>query len=253
MSRGIQVLVFSLALIFTGVVLASSALAAPAFGGHDSSPISEIASFIVGSTLASLLFALGLAGILLELFAVGHGLAGSIGLGALAMYFGSYILLGHSGWEPVGLFIFGLILVFLEIFILPGGVVGILGALMMFGSVFLVAPTPIDAVISLITSLIGTALILWIGLKFMTKRNLWSKMVLKERQANKEGYLAPQAELGRFLHQTGRTITPLRPAGKVDFNGEQVDVVTEGGFIPVDTLVKVIKVEGTRVIVRSAN
>ena len=42
----------------------------------------------------------------------------------------------------------------------------------------------------------------------------------------------------------------MRPAGTIIIDDERVDAVSEGGYIPVDTPVKVVKVEGTRVIVR---
>lgn len=53
-----------------------------------------------------------------------------------------------------------------------------------------------------------------------------------------------------FLDKKGTTLTVLRPAGTVDFDGVKLDVVSEGDFIPKDTEVKVIKVEGRRIVVR---
>ncbi|MDD2497965.1 MAG: NfeD family protein, partial [Desulfitobacteriaceae bacterium] len=46
------------------------------------------------------------------------------------------------------------------------------------------------------------------------------------------------------------TVTPLRPAGTAEIEGDRIDVVTEGGFIPREAQVKVVKVEGTRIVVR---
>lgn len=250
MPKGLQVLFLSLILVFTGIMLASSALAATTTV-LSSSSVNDLALWIAGSQLASILFAIGLAGILLELFAVGRGLVGSLGVIALAVYFGSYMTAGQIGWEAVGLFVTGLILVALELFILPGGVAGIIGAGLMLSCVYLVTPNPQEALISLITSLLGAAAIVWIGLRFMTKRDLWSKMVLRDRQRNQEGYVAAQVDLARLLNQEGRTLTPLRPSGMAEFHGQRIDVVTEGGFVAAGITVKVVKVEGTRVVVRS--
>lgn len=251
MSKGLQVFVFSLVLIFTGVVLANSALAAPV-GDSPSSAVNDLALWLSGVYVSSIILALGLAGILLELFTVGRGIAGTLGAAALALYFGSNIMAGHTGWETVLWFIIGLVLVFLEIFVLPGGIAGVLGAGMMFGSVFLVAPTMQDAIISIVISSLGAGLIFWVGFRCLTKRDLWSKMVLKDRQRNQEGYQASKADLSQFMDQEGLTITPLRPSGTADFGGRRVDVVTEGGFIPASVKVQVIMVEGTRVVVRQS-
>ncbi|MNV99452.1 hypothetical protein D3C71_1948180 [compost metagenome] len=56
-------------------------------------------------------------------------------------------------------------------------------------------------------------------------------------------------ERKELLGLEGTSLTPLRPAGTAVIGTERIDVVTEGGFIKADTLVKVIKVEGTRVVV----
>lgn len=252
MSKGLRVFVFSIMLIFTGVVLANSALAAPV-GAAASSPVNDLAMWISSSYVASIILAIGLAGILLELFTVGHGIAGTLGATALVIYFGSNIMAGHIGWGAVLWFILGLILVFLEILVFPGGIAGLFGAGLMFWSVFLVAPTVHDAIVSIAISSFGTGLIFWMGFRYLTKRNLWSKMILKDRQRNKEGYQAPQADLIQLLNLEGVTITPLRPSGTADFAGRRVDVVSEGEFIPSDVRVKVIMVEGTRVVVRQHN
>ena len=42
----------------------------------------------------------------------------------------------------------------------------------------------------------------------------------------------------------------LRPAGLAEFDGERIDVVSEGSFIDRGVKIKVAKVEGTRVVVR---
>jgi membrane-bound serine protease (ClpP class) len=54
-----------------------------------------------------------------------------------------------------------------------------------------------------------------------------------------------------LLHQTGTALTPLRPSGTARINGKRVDVVTEGPFVDKDAAVKVVDVEGMRVVVRA--
>lgn len=60
------------------------------------------------------------------------------------------------------------------------------------------------------------------------------------------------AENPALLHQTGQSITPLRPSGAALINGQRIDVVTEGGFIEANRPIKVVALEGLRVVVRAA-
>ena len=54
-----------------------------------------------------------------------------------------------------------------------------------------------------------------------------------------------------LLNQTGQALTALRPSGTAVINGKRIDVVTEGPFVEPGTAVKVVEVEGMRVVVRS--
>ena len=59
------------------------------------------------------------------------------------------------------------------------------------------------------------------------------------------------AEKPELLQQTGFAYTPLRPSGTALLNGKRIDVVTEGPFIERGTPIKVVAVEGIRVVVRT--
>src|SRR5205823_6062365 len=59
------------------------------------------------------------------------------------------------------------------------------------------------------------------------------------------------AEKPELLHQTGTALTTLRPSGAAVVEGKRVDVVTEGPFIEQGTPIKVVAVEGMRVVVRT--
>lgn len=59
------------------------------------------------------------------------------------------------------------------------------------------------------------------------------------------------AEKPELLHQTGTALTVLRPSGTALINGKRVDVVTEGALIERGTPIKVVAIEGLRVVVRT--
>ncbi len=230
--------------------------------GYNRQPVVEVkpgaaetlARWVTHPMVSPLLLTIGIAGLLLEALTIGWGVAGTLGLLALSLYFGGHMLAGFTGWEAVLVFLIGIIALVLEIFIIPGfGIAGVLGILMVGTSIFLASRSTTDAVISLVVAIIGSIIILAVGLKFMTKRNFWDKIILGTRMANQEGYVAPKQELTQFLGREGVTITPLRPAGTADFQGHRLDVVTEGGFINAGATVKVVLVEGTRVVVREVH
>jgi len=210
-----------------------------------------LARWVTHPAVSPILLTIGIAGLLLEALTVGWGVAGTVGLISLGLYFGGHMLAGFTGWEAVLIFLLGLIALVLEIILIPGfGVAGVVGILMVGASIFLASRSTTDAVISLIVAIIGSILILVLGLKVMTKRHLWDKVILGTRMGNKDGYVAPKQDLVEFLDREGRTITPLRPSGTADFQGHRLDVVSEGGFIDAGVTVKVVMVEGARVVVR---
>ena len=79
--------------------------------------------------------------------------------------------------------------------------------------------------------------------------NMIDELVLDERQQNKKGYTS-NIDKSKFLGAIGVCVTDLRPAGTVTVEGEPLDVVTEGDFVPKGNIVKIINVDGSRILVR---
>jgi len=100
-------------------------------------------------------------------------------------------------------------------------------------------------------ALLGIFVLLYLGSRGSKKNaGMLDELVLDERQQNREGYTSV-TDKSRFLDAVGVCVTDLRPAGTIVVNGEPVDVVTEGNFVKQGTEVKVINVDGSRVLVRS--
>ena len=74
-------------------------------------------------------------------------------------------------------------------------------------------------------------------------------LVLDERQKNNDGYTS-NIDKSKFLGAVGVCATDLRPAGTITVEGEPLDVVTEGNFVKQGSSVKIINVDGSRVLVR---
>ncbi|MEW6623571.1 MAG: nodulation protein NfeD [Bacillota bacterium] len=216
---------------------------APAFGEF-------FASWITHPYVSTILLTLGIAGLVLEIFTVGFGIPGTIGLAALSLYFAGHIFVGLTGFEAVLLFILGVVLLAVEAIFIPGfGLAGLGGIAALTASVIIASPSVGQGVTSLVIAIIGTVVLLAVSIKFLPTRRVWKRLVLGDRQLREEGYNAPQTELRKLVGLEGTAITPLRPAGAVQIGDNRVDVVTNGSFIPSGSNVKVIKVEGTRVVV----
>ncbi|MBR1729888.1 MAG: hypothetical protein IJ728_10240 [Selenomonadaceae bacterium] len=74
-------------------------------------------------------------------------------------------------------------------------------------------------------------------------------LVLGERLRNRDGYTG-SIDKSDLVGAIAVCSTDLHPAGTVIVEGEPIDVVTEGDFVTKGDIVKVIKVEGSRVVVR---
>lgn len=211
----------------------------------------RLARWVTSPMVMPVLLTIGLAGLVIEIFTVGFGIPGTIGLIALGLFFGGSMLAGMSGWEAILIFILGLILLGVEVLVLPGfGIVGIGGLGAMIISIILAAPSLEQAIISLVLAILGTIVLLFLSIKLLPSRRVWQRLVLGVKQEKEEGYVAPSLSLQNLVGTEGISVSPLRPAGAIEVDGERIDVVTDGNFIPVNTPVKVVKVEGTRVIVR---
>lgn len=139
----------------------------------------------------------------------------------------------------------GLLLLFLES-LLPGMIAGMVGFFCLVGSVayaYIEMGTRTgNFVLVAVLGLVVLALVLWI--KFFPESAV-ARMFVSHRQIG-----TVHAEKPELLDQIGVTQTILRPAGSALINGRKVDVVTEGGFIEKGKPIKVIAIEGLRVVVR---
>ena len=99
-------------------------------------------------------------------------------------------------------------------------------------------------------ALLGIFVVLYLS-KNGSKKNagMLDELVLDEQQKNRDGYTSV-TDKSRFLGAIGVCATDLRPAGTITVEGEPVDVVTEGNFVKQGDIVKVINVDGSRVLVR---
>lgn len=144
-----------------------------------------------------------------------------------------------------------LVLILLEVLLSPGlWICGCLGFLSMICSVVFFADTWILAAMQIILILIVAVILIMTKTNNEKSRNILKKLVLRDRTTTEGGYLSQPINIRDYLGMEGVALTALRPAGAVKIGSERVDVVTEGDFISAGDRVKVIKVDGSSVIVR---
>lgn len=146
------------------------------------------------------------------------------------------------------LLIAGVVLLLLET-ILPGMIAGIVGFCCLAAAVIMAYSR--EGVATGNWVLLGTVAFLVLAaaawIYFFPKSPL-ARPFLSDRTVGNIG-----AEQPDLLHQTGVAHTNLRPSGTAVINGRRVDVITEGPMIEKGTAVKVVQVEGMRVVVRAVS
>lgn len=209
----------------------------------------KIARFITNPVVVPILLSIASLGLIVELYSPGFGIAGSMGLLSLVLFFYGHLVAGLAGYESILLFILGIILIVVEFFV-PGGIVGILGAVSIISSIVIAGESVKWMGISLLIAFGIASLAMIIMVKVLGKRmKFFKKIILTDSTTTEKGYVS-NINRGDLLGKIAVTITPLRPSGTVLANDERIDAVSEGGYIEKDRQVKIIKVEGSRIVVR---
>lgn len=212
-------------------------------------PAEVAARFLTHPAVAPILLTVGLIGLGVELFAPGFGVPGIIAIISLTAFFGGQLVAGFAGWEVVALFLLGLVLLAVEAMIPGFGVPGVLGIAAFAAAIVLAARSGGQAVRSLVVATIASLMLGGILLKQGTRRGLWRRFALQDRERPEEGYVGLRHEAG-LVGQHGTVVSPLRPAGVIEVNGRRLDVVSEGGFVAAGAKVEVVRLEGPRIVVR---
>ena len=211
----------------------------------------KIARFITNPIVVPILLSIAGLGLVVELYSPGFGVPGTMGISSLLLFFYGHLVAGLAGSEALILFVIGIGLIIAEFFI-AGGIVGIIGALAVVGSIIMAGGNPMQMAISVLIALAIASVGMVIIIKFFGKKlHLLNKMVLMDATDTESGYVSNVNRL-ELIGKIARTTTPLRPAGSVELDNERIDVVSEGSYIDRDKSVIIVKVEGSRIVVRES-
>ncbi len=230
-----------------------AALSSTGLGGAAVVPVSvtlaeRIASFVSEPLVAGILIGLGLLGLLVEMQTM-HGLAGFIGIAALALYFSAQLFSGFADWFVALVALLGVLGILWELHVLPGHTLpGALGATLLLVALLFSFGVPylIGGIEALATAIVLATVGFTMALRAFPE-NAWSSQFALAAVQGPDFVTAPN----RFdlLGKSGIALTYLRPAGHGLFDGERIDVLTDGEFIAAGTPVRVTRVEGARIFV----
>ncbi|MDF2626625.1 MAG: hypothetical protein K0R39_456 [Symbiobacteriaceae bacterium] len=210
----------------------------------------QVGRFLTLPSVAVLLLVVGVIAIGIEFIKPGVTVPGLVGIVSLALFFMGNMLVGTADWLEVGLAFLGILLMVIEAFIPGFGVFGVGGLISVVASIFLSVDSPKLATNYLMWTSIAFMFTLFALVRGLSKRGLGKALTLRQRHDEKS-YVPERADLSGLVGKEGRALSTLRPAGTAQFGTQRIDVVTEGEFIASGTTVKVIRVDGARVLVRS--
>ncbi len=218
----------------------------------------NLVRFLTHPVVSSLLITIGMLGIIIEIRTPGFGVPGALGIASLALFFWGHWLVELAGWEELLLVAAGLVLLALEVFVIPGfGLAGTLGIIALLAGLSwsLIGPGATWEVIlraagrvvfSLLIALIASLAML----RFLPRLPFGRRLILETGLPAGEGYASAPERDRSWLGKGGTALSPLRPAGIAQIEGERVDVVSDGELIEPGTQIVVTRVDGNRIVVR---
>ena len=222
----------------------------------------DIVRFLNNPIISSILIMIGFFGLFAEIKSPGWGVPGTAGLLALTLFFGSSYILQLASIVEILMFIIGLGLILLEVFVVPGfGIAGISGILLIIASLFLalVGADPfIDmeavsmAIIQLTVALVLSIILIIVLAKFLPGTKIFKKFILSVEEKSEAGFVSHTTSED-MVGMKGEALTDLRPSGTAEIAGKRVDVVTDSEFIEKGSKLEIVEVEGIRVVVKKIN
>lgn len=225
--------------------------------------VDKVISFFLSPAISGVLILIIIGGIYFELQTPGVGFPILAAIVATLLYFIPYYLNGLAeNWEII-IFILGIILLAVELFVIPGfGIFGVLGIVFILGGLvlgmlpnqdfnfdFVPASQLFGALLTVIlAALASVGLVFWLTPK-VNQWGAFSKITLATTQERSEGYTS-SFYANTLLGKEGTVHSRLRPSGRVEIDGEIYDASSRGDFIDQGEKIVVVSTEGTSLRVK---
>ena len=229
--------------------------------------LDSFAAFLRRKEVSIILILMGIAGLILEMKAPGLMLPGIVAALCFVLFFWSQSVMNQQIiYLAILLFILGMVLIAIEIFILPGfGITGLSGIILVIAGLGLATVDKIPStteewgtlagrVMQYGFTMVASTVVAVIFARYLPKIPYANRLMLvppSDTTESGEPMFLPGAEqAASLLGKTGVSTSVLRPSGAAKFGDVMVDVVSEGDFIESGSLIQVVEVEGTRIVVK---
>ncbi len=230
---------------------------------YQKNSVEEVIAFFLNPYLSGILILIIIGGIYFELQTPGIGFPILASVVAGILYLVPYYLNGlAANWEII-VFLVGLLLIALEVFVIPGfGLAGVSGLILTIGGLSLVminndvfdfsfvpSEEVFIAVFTTLIGLLGAVIVMFFGGVRFTESNFFRRVALLDVQNAKEGYTS-NFQSRSYMGEQGTAYTVLRPSGKVLIGEVVLDASTRGEYVEEGETIKVIGEEGTSLKVK---
>lgn len=202
--------------------------------------------------MEGLLLGIGFIGLILALLTPNTKLGAALTLASFAGYF---TLVGVNAWLPIILFVLGLLLLIMEVFIPDFGLIGILGVLLIVGGLYMtigdLGQTIRDLSLAVLINAVLVFYLLKRGYTFNNLERLVLKTDLNQNDVPREDRMSEKPRFKTGME--GIATTTLRPSGKAEFGEEakhEMDVLSAGGHIEKGARIVIDQIQGTKIVVR---
>ncbi len=151
------------------------------------------------------------------------------------------------GYIALALLLLGIVLLLIEIFIPGFGVFGITGLISLAVSACLTIMFVDNGIVIVVSGIVILAVLGYLAFEDAKKYGLYNKLVLKDTLKNDK---ESKENMDSFVNKTGVVKTPLKPHGKVEFDGTVTEAYSDGDFIPVGQQVVAYKVSDNNLYVK---
>ena len=230
----------------------------------EAKPADEAVAVLTGSGVTTLLIIVGLVALFMEITTPGFGVPGSVAVICFAVVFLSNSLLGTAGSTELLLFLAGVTLLLVEIFLIPGfGVTGVAGITLIASALVLSRQDFFlpefdwqwdllrQNLLVVFAGLGAAFLVFAVAARFLPSVRAFRGLQLVTSHTVEAGFVVQsEGEVQAVIGRRGTAVTTLRPAGKAEIDGAVLAVESDGEFLDPGTPVEVVEATGNRIVVR---
>lgn len=151
---------------------------------------------------------------------------------------------------PIALILLGLALVAVEVYLVPGfNVVGVMGVILAGAGVGYAFVE--GGAVGGLAAMAGTCVVGGLLLAVLWRTGAWDRFILNDSLPREDADARTESR-ARLIGKAGVALSPLRPTGVAEVEGERVEVCSDGPFIAAGSRIRVVAMDRTRFLVRLA-